>query len=750
MDMASTTLELSSLARATRLGLCHVLQTAVCVMTMMAACAEAGTADDIANFTGSRTRVVWSQDLGNGSDPQAERSNLRLMGLDTADDGEAKPILGKASNYYKPMITPKGDRVIFTSSVDHKVFVVNWDGSGLRELTSGIAEAVWKNPADGIEWVYVRNGLDKHHQPISGKNVDRFQISQPTIKENVWNNPTYPMEDFQLSDDGQKAVGSFPWPVGGLADISTGGMTKLGSGCWPSMSPDNSYRCWIFEGSHRALRMYQPGVKNGWKVVINNHPELKKSEVYHPRWSNDPAFFCVTGPYGKQIKGGGTGVEIYLAKFSQDFHTVEKWLRVTRNDRGDFYPDVWIESASRRENAKAAQGETTEQEKPPGALFLEKLFGIGGKKSESGKSKATSPESNQKWPGTNEGWVFIWENGASQGQIQDPQTHKKMAAIAQPRGLAVFGRNREMNLSGGSFVARDADAALLAALQSSNRMSIEAVILPEQKRARPPVSIITFSSTPRSRNFSLEQDDTYLTFRIRTSLTGPNVSKPVFRLCKLKVDVPQHVVVSYQPGQIVCYLDGKKVFDEQCPPSDFSNWTEQHLVFGDEWREGSADWSGVIEGVAIYNRALTAAEAEEHHRLFQQKLSDRKPVDRTVVRARLVSTTNPPSPESIVPYRRALIVADYEVEKVIAGSMTEKKIQVADWGVLDAKIVPQNFKIGSSYELTLEKYSDQPQLEGERLVSDSDNFDLTMYYLAGIQNPAPDKAEPPPARKKHK
>lgn len=703
------------------------LQTGIIIF--MASCwVGADASDDIKNFTGSRTRIVWSQDMGGGNDPQAEGSKLRLMGLDTADGGVEKSILAKESNYFKPLITPKGDRVIFTNFVEHTVWLVDWDGSGLRQITTGIAEAVWKNPNDGIEWVYVRNAPDKKRQPSSGKNVDRYQINHPEIKEQVWHNETYPMEDFQLSADGLWAAGSFPWPVGGLADLSLGGLTRLGHGCWPSMSPDNSYRCWIFEGSHRAVRMYQPGVKDSWKVIINNLPELRKSEVYHPRWSNDPRVICMTGPYGKKIGRGGTGVEIYLGKFDPEFRSIEKWLCVTHNACGDFYPDVWIESASHRENASSILAEKLEDTKPDSSSFLEKLFGAGSKKNETDKNKSEAPDAKQKWPGTNDGWVFIWENGASQGQIKDPQTHQIIAAITQPRGLAVYGRNREMDLSSGSFVAKDADNALLKALQASNQLSLEAVIVPDRKHARTPTEIITFSSTSKSRNFSLTQDDSDLTFRVRTSQTGPNASKPVFKLCKLTTGRPQHVVVTYQPGRIVCYLNGEKVFDKKCSDGDFSNWTAQHLVFGDEWRQGAADWPGSLEGVAIFNRVLSASEASDHHKLFQQKMKERKPVEQIVVKARLLSVTQPPPPESIAPYRRALIVNDYEVEQVLAGSLEDKKFQATYWGILDSKIVPAEWKAGATYELTLEKYSDQPQLEGERLVSDSDNFDLTLFY----------------------
>jgi hypothetical protein len=111
-------------------------------------------------------------------------------------------------------------------------------------------------------------------------------------------------------------------------------------------------------------------------------------------------------------------------------------------------------------------------------------------------------------------------------------------------------------------------------------------------------------------------------------------------------------------------------------------------------------------------------------------------VEQIVVRARLLAATPPPKPESIAPYRRALLVNDYEVESVTKGTLNEKKFLAAQWGVLDAKVLPQKWQIGTVYQLTLEKFADQPQLEGERLVSESDNFDLNLYYVVDVAEPA--------------
>ena len=102
----------------------------------------------------ARTRVVWVQDMGDGSDVDAQGSNLRLMGLDSEDGKGERAILGTLKNYAKPLMTPSGNRVVYSDRIRKKIYVVNWDGSGLRELVGGFGLAVWRDPRDGREWIY--------------------------------------------------------------------------------------------------------------------------------------------------------------------------------------------------------------------------------------------------------------------------------------------------------------------------------------------------------------------------------------------------------------------------------------------------------------------------------------------------------------------------------------------------------------------------------------------------------------------
>lgn len=133
----------------------------LCLILLLAAgCrstpARDGTAAEVHALTGAHTRVVWVQ--GDGTDPYAMGDRLVLMGLDTDDGRGERVILDQRGSYVKPLLTPRGDRVLFSTHPmlgDPAVHIVHFDGSGRRRLEAGFALAVWADPADGGEWVYI-------------------------------------------------------------------------------------------------------------------------------------------------------------------------------------------------------------------------------------------------------------------------------------------------------------------------------------------------------------------------------------------------------------------------------------------------------------------------------------------------------------------------------------------------------------------------------------------------------------------
>lgn len=102
---------------------------------------------------------------------------------------------------------------------------------------------------------------------------------------------------------------------------------------------------------------------------------------------------------------------------------------------------------------------------------------------------------------------------------------------------------------------------------------------------------------------------------------------------------------------------------------------------------------------------------------------------RVVVEAKLVKTPTIPTPQSIQPYRHALVVHEYEVTRVVEGGYGDKRLIVAHWVIRDGRVLPDaRRQAGAAVRLTVERFDAHPELEGERLISASDVPRLTLYY----------------------
>jgi hypothetical protein len=322
-------------------------------LVAVSACSSApaardGAAADVHALVGAHARVVWVQH--DGTDPFAAGDQLVLMGLDTDDGRGERVILGERGSYVKPLLTPRGDRVVFSTHPllgDPTVHIVNFDGTGLQRLEPGFALAVWEDPADGGEWVYI--GTD--HREYIVREVTRVRLDDPSRRELVWNQAPVTFDTFQVSPDGRIAGGLYPWPAAGVADLATGEWRALGDGCWTALQDVGTPLFWYFDGAHRNLLMVDVvRDERRWTVPINTAPGFENPEVYHPRWTHHPRFMTMSGPYDQgganQVRSGGAQAEVWIGRFSADFTTIEAWARVTDNGAGDSYPDVWIDRAA--------------------------------------------------------------------------------------------------------------------------------------------------------------------------------------------------------------------------------------------------------------------------------------------------------------------------------------------------------------------------------------------------------------------
>ncbi len=661
-----------------------------------AAVAPPSPASEIRELTQAPTRIVWCQDVGDGADSGAVGNTLRLMGLDTEDSRGERAILEAVTNFARPMITPRGDRVIFSCRPDNGIYIVNWDGTGLRRLANGFAVGVWQDPASGAEWVYGGSWLTNADALFP---IQRAPIDQPARIETVWTRTLMHPDNFQLSAAGRFASGNMPWPVCGILEMPDRDWKKFGDGCWPSLAPENINLFWIFDGAHRNLTLFRTDADERWTLPINQAPAIGGFEVYHPRWSNRARFLTMTGPYKRgagenRIRGGGPEVEIHLGRFDEHFRTVERWVRVTHNNRGDFFPDAWIaRSADAAAHAPAVPGPAAHPQAPAGS-----------------------------WPGGAEGLVFLWENRSGKNEICRNDGGTRICR-ADARGRARYGRYFEMDLAGGWFSTEtDTGAQLLAACRNSNRFSLEAVLTPPAASV-PGFSQIASFAGVTSVNFALGQDGDRLLLRLNTS--DADGLGPAIPLGRLAPGTPQHVAVNYQPGRLTCYLDGQPALLTNTPLGNLEGWQPGDLVFGDSLRP----WPGTLDHVAVFSRARTESDAQAGYTALAERLKHRKPARRFTVEARLTDVTQAPAPESIAPYRRALAVDRYALVKAIEGPFPDQQFLAARWAILDGQALDSPARPTNEIRrLVLEPFDEHPELEGERVIVDHEEFLLPLYY----------------------
>jgi hypothetical protein len=106
-----------------------------------------------------------------------------------------------------------------------------------------------------------------------------------------------------------------------------------------------------------------------------------------------------------------------------------------------------------------------------------------------------------------------------------------------------------------------------------------------------------------------------------------------------------------------------------------------------------------------------------------------KTTGRLVLNVRLRRAGPIPAPQAILPYRHALVVNQYEILDVVAGSYGPREIDIAQWAIRDGAVLPGARKdAGAAFTVTVDRYDAHPELEGERLIQDGNGSGRPLYY----------------------
>jgi len=687
--------------------LAHRLKLCRCAVWLLMLLPSVALSDRLEDLTGSHTRVVWIRDVVDNRGVLGHGDNFKLMGYDSRDGRGAREILGQQGNYFRPLLTPDGQRVVFSKHGAGEVWIVGFDGSDLRRIGPGIAAALWRDPKTGVVWVY--GSTEARSGPLV-----RYPLDDPSKVETVWSKteitPTSP-GNVQLSADGLKMAASLPWPTTAVVELPDGVQARIKDGCWPAMAPDHSYLSWTFSGSHRHVHMHDLWGNRDWRVKITNAPGMEDYELYHPRWSNHARYMTFSGPYKKKKKQkknvtqlGSPSVEINIGRFNEDFTEIEAWVAVTQSEHGEFFPDVWIEGGADYQSKFSRPG-------VPSPIIEQR------------------PDLANEWPGTDQGLVFLWDNNRAGNSAAADRFEKSATAAAS--GEARFGPDLEMWLRHGAVRVGGFDAPLTEAIKKSGAFTVEFVVATAAREQFGPRRIITLSNGRRDICFFAGQNFDKLVFRLRTDQTGPRGHE--VDIATLEPGRRYHVAVAFVRGVLNAWVDGQPVLTSDIFPGGLTDWPDDaELLFGDEWEGVDRQWHGLLEGVAIYDRKSTDEEAARKAELYAARLAARP--ERPVFEAKLelVRRHEPPDLEDISPYRRALVLNLYKVLDDSPVADENGEVRVAEWILLDGEEPEANkpLRNGMRRTMRLQRYEDHPQLESERMIGEPYDLDHELYTEA--------------------
>lgn len=661
----------------------------------------------IESETGGHTRMVWVQDQSRAqNDTLARDRNLMLVGFDSRDGKGERPILRGSRNYVKPLMTPTGERVVYSDHFLDRVFVVDWDGGNRRTLCAGFALDVWQDPEDGTQWVYAARRVGTVTEFVY-RDVFRVQLDDPRVREPVWNATQISPDNFQLSEDGLKAAGEFPWPNSGLADLATSTWEKRSTGCWASLAPDNSYVCAVFDGPHRNWQLHSADASRAWKVGLAPEELFEGFEVFHPRWSNHVRFIALTGPYKirgpiNEISGGGPEVEVYLAKFSENFDRIESWIRVTNNQRADFYPDVWIEGGDQTTIGDSISGRSQ---------------GVAGRSPPAGQADHPSTDLDRDL-------VFRWDSADRQNEVPGESGARRSCRI-EPRGLARFDSFFALRTGAGYFQPDESSALAIKNVLSDNvDFSLEFVLTAEEVLTGGKSKCVLELGLPGGGRVSVQQRQNALGVVVVDS-----EATRAIKVADLTLGQPLHMALASKNDVIDCWSNANLIqLEKSSVRLEFADSPPARLTLGADLL-GDASWNGRLERLRFYRRALTPSEVLSHSLAAQESLRGRTAPSRKQVRAELVQSTPAPVPESLLPYRRALCVHHFRLQSVLAGEFDDQEFLVARWAVLDGQAVAGAVpEPGAVLDLWLESFDEQPQLTSERQLIEVDRIELSMFY----------------------
>lgn len=544
------------------------------------------------------------------------------------------------------------------------------DGGGQRTLAPRARAygehraAVWRS-ADAL--IYIDgNGRTVEVHPATGRTS--VLVAEPHPRAGWLLDPT-----LRFATDGTPSFSLYRGKDAAVVEQQAFG------GCQPYFTSDGRWGYWA-AGAGGPIDRIELATRQVSEILKKNDPRLPGDQgyLYFPMTSPDRRLLAFAASAGGHDHWNAD-YDVYVAEIHPEtLELVGPPVRHAPHPATDRFPTVWLDPAGARPV-------------PAQRLAL----------------PGPRPAGGGAWPSSRQDLLFLWERADAANQVMDREAGVLRSYPVERRGLARLDQRHRMDLAGGSFVASpEASEAVAAGFKAANELTVELTLTPAKAEQR--AAVAAFSGGGDKANFVVAQEGRELALRLAVSHRGLQVHRVA--LGAVEPGRASHLVITYRPGFLAVYRDGREVAASREIQGDFFRWRPRPLSFGAE-PGAAAGWAGTLEGIALYGRALDAAEAAANARRFRR-------LDRGAAAAplrltgTLIARSRTPTLAEISPYREALAVYEYRVENVRDGRFGGRTVRVAHWVLQDGAPLPLAARRpGARVDLVVEPFAVQTQLE---------------------------------------
>jgi len=627
----------------------------------------------------------------------------------------------------EPYISPDGTRVVYgvtpaglsrgrpapgSTYDESKIYVVYLakGGPGKRDIGDGYEPRWWVHPKTGDEYIISVNCRWDNSTDITGQTFIQ-QIKKGTcepagprkilIRDYAFRGGRSPNGRYMCTSIPGGNLCEFKDPLAvENAEVTILNPEPIRTICNGSMPQNDALGGkMIFEDKGHG------GINFGVPPYPPQHPGVEHvglpggtGQLQRLEWSTHPDF--VVGQLGSRANRGDPAREgLYFLKWS-----TREWQQVTR---GGEACHLWVATAS----SPAASTARTP--------------------ASSGRTAGSSAAEVPAWPANRRGLVFQTTDKASDPFYVFDATGGRVPGMTLElvsEGLAMSAYRTAMRLEGGRFEGGKIGLILTSSVRRGGGFTAEMVIQP-----RGPASdgVIAALDGQGGTSVALAQRGDRLVFQVRAA--APGAAPAEAEVGSIEAGRPVHLVVAYRPGNLEAWVDGKRAAQTDALREPFIAWdTGAALVFGSA-ANGSRPWRGLVGAAAFFSRPLAEAEAAKEFDAAKPTLEALAGAATVTVEAKLVRRSAFQTPEEDPGYRNAYAVNDYEVVRVVSGSLEPTHLRVAQWVWVGRKLVRTSaIAVGQTYTLALEPLADHPAVEQQRTFDDGNAaLDAPVYYDVG-------------------